>query len=103
MGTPIPADTAAVRMVQPAQDRLSMAQRSISKPSSRGPLKGVYANYFQVGHTAFEFVLDFGQNYAGRQRRCHTRIVTSPTYARALLMTLTAALEQYRRRFGKDD
>jgi Protein of unknown function (DUF3467) len=90
-------------MVQSQRDRLSMGQRSISKPPSRGPLKGVYANYFQVGHTAFEFVLDFGQNYAGRQRRCHTRIVTSPTYARALLMTLTAALEQYRRRFGKDD
>jgi hypothetical protein len=80
-----------------------MTQRSISNRTSRGPLKGFYANYFQVGHTAFEFVLDFGQNYANRRPRCHTRIVTSPTYARALLMTLTAALEQYARKFGKDD
>jgi hypothetical protein len=80
-----------------------MAQRLISRSPSRAPLKGVYANYFQVGHTAFEFVIDFGQNYAGKQTRCHTRIVTSPTYARTLLVTLTAAVEEYRRRFGKDD
>jgi hypothetical protein len=78
-----------------------MPPPSRSRRHLRVPLKGTYANYFQVGHTAFEFVIDFGQNYAGKQPSCHTRIVTSPTYARALLLTLTTALEEYSKRFGE--
>lgn len=62
----------------------------------------MYANYFEVGQTAFEFVIDFGERYRGqRPAACHTRIVTSPTYARALLETLTDAIEEYGRRFGE--
>ena len=63
--------------------------------------KGVYANYFEVGHTAFEIVIDFGQRYAQLTAPCHTRIVTSPVYARALLQTLAESLEQYRSEFGE--
>jgi len=75
--------------------------RRVSKPESRPP-KGLYANYFEVGHTAFEVILDFGQAYAGKDAcACHTRIVTSPVYAEALLKTLTDALDQYRSRFGR--
>jgi len=65
--------------------------------------KGVYANYFQVGYTAFELVIDFGQNYAEKEPRCHTRIVTSPVYAGALLDTLTKAIEQYREHYGDEE
>jgi len=66
------------------------------------PPKGVYANYFEVGQTAFEFVLDFGQKYRGQSpSACHTRIVTSPTYARALLQTLAEAVEDYGARSEK--
>ena len=75
-----------------------MSRRPASKPPS--PSKGVYANYFEVGHTAFEFVIDFGQTYSGRSSACHTRIVTSPIYARALLATLGQAVEEYAARFG---
>ena len=62
--------------------------------------KGVYANYFEVGHTAFEIVLDFGQRYGTAAGLCHTRIVTSPIYAQALLETLRESLEQYTAAFG---
>jgi hypothetical protein len=62
--------------------------------------KGIYANYFEVGHTAFEIVLDFGQRYGGAKTPCHTRIVTSPIYAQAMLETLRHALEQYTIAFG---
>jgi hypothetical protein len=72
--------------------------QSRSKEPAR--VKGLYANYFEVGHTAFEFVIDFGQGYATERPSCHTRIVTSPTYARALLQTLAEAVEEYRQRFG---
>lgn len=63
--------------------------------------KGLYANYFEVGHTAFEFVLDFGQRYGGRKAPVHTRIVTSPVYAQALLETLRESLAQYSTTFGE--
>jgi hypothetical protein len=32
-----------------------------------GALEGKYANYFKVGHNAFEFILDFGQLYLETQ------------------------------------
>ncbi len=76
-----------------------MAKRARSH-RSRTP-KSLYANYFEVGHTAFEFVLDFGQRYADGNESCHTRIVTSPTYALALLQTLTDAMKAYGERFGE--
>jgi hypothetical protein len=80
-----------------------MAQRHASRARPQGLVKGAYANYFEVGHTAFEFVIDFGQTYANKKGTCHTRIVTSPTYARALLQTLSDAVEEYQRRFGETE
>ncbi len=62
--------------------------------------KGLYANYFEVGHTAFEVVIDFGQRYGASKRPCHTRIVTSPVYARALLQTLQQSLAEYNASYG---
>lgn len=65
--------------------------------------EGRYANYFQVGHNAFEFVMDFGQLYPGKQGHVHTRIITSPPYAKELLKILQDAVEQYERQFGTAD
>ena len=65
------------------------------------PLEGRYANNFQVGHNAFEFVFDFGQFYPeNTEVRVHTRIVTNPAYAKVLSETLRGSLEQYERTFG---
>lgn len=64
-------------------------------------LEGRYANCFEVGHNAFEFVLDFGQKYDDADAgTTHTRIVTSPTYAKALLQTLAESLQRYESDFG---
>lgn len=64
------------------------------------PLEGRYANYFKVGYNAFEFILDFGQRYSeGEDAKSHTRIVTSPVYAKAFLETLGNSVEQYERSF----
>jgi len=64
-------------------------------------LEGRYANYFKVGHNAFEFVLDFGQLYGeSGNAKLHTRIVTSPNYAKALLETLGESIERYEETFG---
>lgn len=65
-------------------------------------LEGRYANCFQVGHNALEFLLEFGQVYRSSEQECfHTRIVTSPVYAKALLATLCDAIDQYERSFGE--
>lgn len=64
-------------------------------------LEGKYANYFEVGHNALEFVIDFGQFYRENgEVRLHTRIVTNPTYAKAMLATLRESIDQYERAFG---
>lgn len=66
-----------------------------------GELHGDYANYFEVGHNAVEFLIDFGQLYADKPAaRFHTRIVTSPTYAEELLRLLQQAIDQYSRTYG---
>jgi hypothetical protein len=60
-----------------------------------------YANYFHVGHNAFEVMLEFGQHYEGAsQPRMHTRIVAAPVYAKALLGLLDAAIAEYEKAFG---
>ena len=65
------------------------------------PLEGRYANNFQVGHNAFEFVFDFGQFYPeNTEARFHTRIITGPAYAKVLSETLRSAIEKYEQTFG---
>jgi hypothetical protein len=60
-----------------------------------------YANYFEIGHNAFEFLLDFGQLFSGDQAgRIHTRIITSPYEAKQLLKLLEASVRQYEDSFG---
>lgn len=60
-----------------------------------------YANYFHVGHNAFEVMLEFGQHYeGGSQPHMHTRIVAAPVYAKALLGLLTATIAEYEQAFG---
>ncbi len=66
-----------------------------------GKLEGRYANYFKVGHNNFEFVIDFGQFYPeGGEAELHTRVITSPVYAKALLKTLLGALNRYEQVLG---
>jgi hypothetical protein len=58
--------------------------------------EGKYANYFKVGQNSFEIILDFGQFYSEDQEaKLHTRIVTSPAYAKELLDVLRVSIEQH--------
>ena len=64
-------------------------------------LEGRYANYFKIGYSAFEFLLDFGQIYGEHEdAQLHTRIVTGPSYALMLLKLLQDSLAQYQNNFG---
>ena len=76
-------------------------KRYEGEDSGQGAIEGKYANYFQIGHNAFEFLLDFGQLYAdGKQEQIHTRIVTSPSYVKELLKVLGESVERYEQDFG---
>ena len=58
--------------------------------------RGEYANFLEVGHNAFEFVLHFGQAYESDiDPRIHTRIITNPVCAKAMLATLRTAMDAY--------
>jgi hypothetical protein len=58
--------------------------------------EGKYANYFEVGHNPFEFYVDFGQyDPQSETVQMHTRIVTSPAYAKMMGETLSASVESF--------
>jgi Protein of unknown function (DUF3467) len=60
-----------------------------------------YANYFTAGHNAFEVILEFGQFYEGDpQPRRHTRIITTPAYAKTFLEVLQGLLNRHENLFG---
>jgi hypothetical protein len=60
-----------------------------------------YSNYLAIGQNAFEFILDFGQHYEGRDgERIHTRIVTSPFYAKWFKKLLEETIAQYEAKYG---
>jgi len=77
-----------------------MASESLSDGLDEDP-EGRYANYFKAGHNAFEVILEFAQFYEGdAQPSVHTRIVTSPAYAKTFLEVLRESLEKYESVYG---
>jgi len=61
----------------------------------RAPLAG-YANYFEVGHNPYEFLLDFGQFQPEvAEVLIHTRIVLGPNHARLFAEILANAVKKY--------
>src|SRR5260370_1173134 len=77
------------------------------KPTSGGnnetptALDARYANYFEVGHNAYEFFVDFGQ-YRPNTESVHmqVRIVTGPVFAKLLSSLLSKAVAQFEQEHG---
>ena len=68
----------------------------------RRGIEGKYANYFKVGYNAFEFVIDFGQNYSENEdAELSTRIILAPVFARALNESLQDSIKKYEKKYGK--
>lgn len=64
-------------------------------------IEGRYANFFKIGQNAFEFILEFIQFYPDDEREhLHTRIITSPIYAKLFLKMLQKSIEKYEKSFG---
>jgi hypothetical protein len=65
------------------------------------PLEGRYANYFELGFTASEFLLDFGQFDQDTESAIrHTRIITNPTSARVFLKMLADVVAESEAQIG---
>jgi hypothetical protein len=63
--------------------------------SQRAPLAS-YANYFEVGHNPYEFLLDFGQfQPESANVTLHTRIAVGPVHAKLLARMLQDALHRH--------
>ncbi len=61
----------------------------------------LYANHFEVGCNAFEFLLDFGTlHHDNGTVRFHTGIVTSPGCADMLLRILQRSIRDYEKAHG---
>lgn len=72
-----------------------MASRS-QKPNDCPSVTASYANYFEVGHNAFEFLIDFGQiDPCSGYFNIGNRIAVGPTHAKLLSRLLTCAVSQY--------
>ena len=65
-------------------------------------IEGRYANAFEIGYTAYEFLLDFSQVYNGGDTAVpHTRIITAAEYAHVLLELLEQSISEYERSYGQ--
>lgn len=62
-----------------------------AQTSTRHRGESRYANSFQIGYNAFEFLIEFGQQNGG----IHTSIYVSPQHARILADLLGDTLKQY--------
>lgn len=66
-----------------------------SQRVARAPLAR-YTNYFEVGHNAYEFLVDFGQFQPEIGAvTLHTRIAVGPTHAKMLSQMLGNAVRKY--------
>lgn len=72
--------------------------RGIEQDINSSPREEVhYANVFQIGQNAFEFLLELGQH----EGDIHTRIYLSPRSASILSDLLRETLQSHEQAFGK--
>ena len=91
----------AVAGVPPAMERdLQIGDLAgLTKVEARR--EGCYANHLEVGHNAFEFVVDFGQSFEDeRGPVIHTRIITSPEHFKLFVETMQKSFEQFESTIG---
>jgi Protein of unknown function (DUF3467) len=80
--------------------QMVMTGQTPSPPVDQGPL-AIYANYCEVGHNAFEFLLDYGQfRPESGNVQVHSRIVTGPVQAKLFARMFTQAVERFEASHG---
>ena len=65
-------------------------------------IRTVYSNIVRIGHSPYEFMLDFGQfQPEGKRAFMDVRIITSPQHAKAILRALKDNIARFEERYGK--
>lgn len=73
-----------------------------TKDTQQERIRTVYSNIVRIGHSPYEFMMDFGQfQPEGKKAFMDVRIVTSPQHARAILNALKDNIARYEERYGK--
>ena len=64
-------------------------------------IRTVYSNIVRIGHSPYEFMLDFGQfQPEGKRAFMDVRIITSPPHAKAILKALKDNIARYEEKHG---
>jgi len=64
-------------------------------------IRTIYSNIVRIGHTQYEFMLDFGQfQPEGKKAFMDVRIITSPPHAKAILKALKDNISKYEEKYG---
>jgi len=69
--------------------------------AEEGPLAS-YSNFFEIGHNAYEFLIDFGQfQPESANVLLHTRIIFGPIHAKVLEGMLHESVQRYEAENGE--
>src|SRR5690242_13111038 len=99
-GTPSADQTKREMALAPQMLVPSSLPTEVRLPFDEKTIPMWYANNFEVGHNAFEFVIDFGQVLdEGGSETWHGRVVSGPLAAKVLNDLLRRAVEDYERAF----
>jgi hypothetical protein len=64
-------------------------------------IRTVYSNVVRIGHSPYEFMLDFGQfQPEGKKAFMDVRIISSPQHAKAVLKALGENIARYEEKYG---
>jgi Protein of unknown function (DUF3467) len=63
-------------------------------------VRELYANYFQIGYSSAEFLLDFGRHFENSEQKIHQRIIMTPMHAKILSRLLAESILHYETKFG---
>ncbi len=72
----------------------------MASDTGRNHERELYANYFQIGYNAVEFLLDFGRQFEDTEQKLYQRIIMNPVHARILLRLLEESIRQYEAKYG---
>ncbi|UEP52485.1 DUF3467 domain-containing protein [Burkholderia ambifaria] len=82
-----------MHVIEPLQDAPPDPAQPAGPPR---PLLASYANYFEVGHNAFEFLIDAGQvEPQSGNVQLMSRVAVSPVHAKLLAQLLARAIAQF--------
>ncbi|RQR33432.1 DUF3467 domain-containing protein [Burkholderia sp. Bp9143] len=82
-----------MHVIEPLPDALPDPAQPAGQPR---PLLASYANYFEVGHNAFEFLIDAGQvEPQSGNVQLMSRVAISPVHAKLLAQLLARAITQF--------